>query len=95
MARGSGPAGQGFLAGQLMHQPSGVEYQVLLRDGAAWMFYHRAGDSPAGPLDGEHKLEYFIGSGAKGRTFLYQQEGYWYEASDQLLHAQKRLGDGA
>jgi hypothetical protein len=35
-----------------------------------------------GALKGEQDLEYFIGSGRRGRTFLYQQEGFWFELPD-------------
>jgi len=79
MARGSGTALQGFIPGDFAHAASGVDYRVFLRDNSAWMSYHRSATSQRGALNGERKLEYFIGSGSKGRTFLYQQEGYWYE----------------
>ena len=57
---------------------------VFLRDGKAWMSY----DRDAGPetsneqiaLHGEKQLIYFIGSGHRGRTYLYQENGQWFEA---------------
>ncbi len=79
MARGSGTALQGFIPGQYAHAASGVDFRVFLRDGSARMSYHRGATAQRAALDGERTLEYFIGSGAKGRTFLYEQEGYWYE----------------
>jgi predicted CXXCH cytochrome family protein len=79
MGRGSGTALQGFLPGELRHAPSDVSYKVFLRGGFAWNSFHRDKASPKGELDGERKLSYFIGSGRRGRTFLYQQEGLWFE----------------
>jgi tetratricopeptide (TPR) repeat protein len=79
MGRGSGPALQGFLPGELQHALSDVHYRVFLRDGSAWMSFHRDRSAPKGELDGERKLEYFVGSGRRGRTFLYQQENLWFE----------------
>ncbi len=32
-----------------------------------------------GPLHGREELLYFVGSGTRGRTFLFQREGYWFE----------------
>lgn len=34
----------------------------------------------AGGLAGEKKLEYFVGSGKRGRTYLYQEDGRYFEA---------------
>ena len=76
MANGSGPVQQGLIQGGFRHAPSGVEYKVFLRDNEAIMSYRRPGSS----LDGERKLLYFIGSGHRGRTYLYQQQDLWFEA---------------
>ena len=79
MARGSGTAREGFLKGEFQHKPSGVDYRVFLRGDTPFMSYHRDYSPEAGSLDGERELRYFIGSGKKGRTFLYEQEGFWFE----------------
>ncbi len=79
MARGSGLAINGLIPGSYHHQLSDVDYRVFERDGAAWMTFHRPAPDPRGLLSGEHRLQYFIGSGAQGRTYLYQQDGQWYE----------------
>ncbi len=80
-ARASGPAAEGLTpamtAEGFHHAASGVDYRVFLRDGAAWMSYERR---PSPVLKGEEKLEYFVGSGKRGRTYLYQVEGRWFEA---------------
>jgi tetratricopeptide (TPR) repeat protein len=76
MARGSGLALDALQPGSLHHQPSGVDYRVFARDGAAWMSFSRPAPDT---LSGERRLAYFIGSGQKGRTYLYQLEGQWFE----------------
>jgi predicted CXXCH cytochrome family protein len=77
MAEGSGAATAGLLQGGFLHAASGVRYNVFLRNGKAWMSYDRDHD-PA--LHGERQLLYFIGSGLRGRTYLYQENGEWFEA---------------
>ncbi len=80
MARGSGRVGDELRVGGFTHEASGVRYEVFRRGGAAWMSYHRgAAETAGGALDGERRLEYFVGSGEKGRTYLYRQAGQWYE----------------
>jgi predicted CXXCH cytochrome family protein len=75
MARGSGVATDALQAGAMHHGPSGVDYRVFLRDGSAWMSFARSAPS----LEGERQLEYFIGSGRRGRTYLYAEDGQWFE----------------
>ena len=79
MARGSGLAADAFQPGHTHHSPSNIDYRVFARDNADWMSFSRpaTADSPA--LEGERRLEYFIGSGKRGRTYLYQLDGKWFE----------------
>lgn len=79
MARASGTAIDGLLPGGFVQRSAGIEYKVFERDGSAWMSFHRAANSAGGLLAGERQLAYFIGSGQHGRTFLYQQQGLWFE----------------
>lgn len=79
MARGSGLATDALIPGTYHHPPSSVDYSVFLRDGSAWMSFSRPATNPKGPLSGEQRLQYFIGSNAQGRTYLYQQNGQWFE----------------
>ena len=92
MARGSGVATDGFLPGGFKHQPSGVNYKVYLKDGQAWMSYDRASDSA--PLHGSRQLAYYIGSGHRGRTYLFQQDNLWFEAPINY-YGKKQLWDMA
>ena len=77
MARASGPALDGILTGRFEHSISGVTYKVFEESGKVFLSYHRDG---VRELDGERELKYYIGSGKRGRTYLYQQEGLWFEA---------------
>jgi predicted CXXCH cytochrome family protein len=78
MANASGIAAQGFIPADLEHGPSGVHYKISEEADRVWLDYER--DDPARPLHGRVELRYFIGSGRRGRTFLFEREGYWFEA---------------
>jgi predicted CXXCH cytochrome family protein len=98
MARGSGLAINGFIQGGFLHATSGVRYKVFLRDGGVWMSYDRdeATGSTSGqlPLHGERQLSYFIGSGHRGRTYLYENDSQWFEAPINY-YSKKQLWDMA
>ena len=98
MARASGTALEGLLLGSFQHQASGVQYDVFLRDRNAWMSYRRAPGGGTGPTDwalsGERQLSYFIGSGRRGRTYLYEESGLWFEAPINY-YSKKRIWDMA
>ena len=79
MARGSGIAMDGLISGGFHHDPSGTDYRVFERDGSAWMAYSRPASDMRGALSGERRLEFYIGSGHRGRTFLFNESGRWYE----------------
>ena len=83
MAQGSGVAMQALVPGGFRHAPSGIDYAVFARDGQAWMTYARSAAEAAsdgeGTIGGERSLAYFIGSGHRGRTYLYQVDGQWFE----------------
>jgi hypothetical protein len=75
MARASGPALEGFMPGEFDDKISGVRYRIYERDGRVWMSYERGND-----LKGEREFVYYIGSGRKGRTYLFSDDGYLFEA---------------
>ncbi len=74
MAQGSGPGLAGFVPGSFQHAESGIRYTVETTPAGAALRYTR-GDT----LEGSMPLPYYIGSGHRGRTYLYQVAGYWYE----------------
>jgi predicted CXXCH cytochrome family protein len=92
MANASGAAQAGFLPADFLHSPSGVHYRVFEEAGKIWLSYER--EDPSRPLNGRQQLVYFIGSGKRGRTFLFEQQGYWFE-SPINWYAKKQLWDMA
>ena len=58
--------------------PSGSGTQTHTESpSTVWMSYERGGE---GGLRGERELLYFIGSGVKGRTYLFSVDGFLFEA---------------
>ena len=82
MAQGSGPALDGVVQGEFTHLPSEVHYSVFVKDGKVWMSYLRTKQLSSGrnsQLRGERELKYFIGSGHRGSTYLYEESGLWFQ----------------
>ncbi len=79
MARASGPASEGMIPADFLHQLSGIQYRISERDGHVYLSYARPSSSPVKSLRGEEELLYYLGSGKRGRTFLFQREHYWFE----------------
>lgn len=77
MANGSGLAIDRFIPGVLDHAASGVKYRVFQEDGAAWLSYN---DTQNPPVEGRRKLDYFLGSGHLGVTYLYSIDKYLLES---------------
>lgn len=77
MANASGLASDRIFTGAFRHAPSGVDYRISNRDGALWLNYSRPGDSG---LQGGVKLDYFLGSGHLGITYLYSVNDYFLES---------------
>ena len=94
MANASGPAADGFLQGDFVHAASGVHYSVSDDAGHIWLNYERDSTSPDKTLKGRQELRYFIGSGKRGRTYLFEQSGYWFE-SPVNWYARKQIWDMA
>lgn len=108
MARASGSAAEGFLPANFEHAASGIHYTVTEESGRVWLNYERtalsAQVSIASPgatasaafreLAGRVELKYFIGSGKRGRTYLFEREGYWFEAPINW-YAKKQVWDMA
>lgn len=96
MANASGPAIDGVIPADFRHSPSGVHYRVYSEGQKVWMSYEREGASSqtgqGNPLNGRQQLQLYLGSGKRGRTFLFEQEGYWFEAPINW-YAKKQLWD--
>jgi predicted CXXCH cytochrome family protein len=85
MANASGLAASGAIPGGFTDKASGIEYGVSVEDGSAWLAYERPGVSE---LRGKQRLQYFLGSGAHARTYLYAINGHWFE-SPAVYYAEK------
>jgi Tfp pilus assembly protein PilF len=94
MARASGGAMDGLIEGRFTHAASGVHYRIFKRDGAGWLSYARPETAAGGYLSGEVKLGYFMGSNTRGRTYLFERDGYWFETPVNW-YAKKRVWDMA
>jgi predicted CXXCH cytochrome family protein len=80
MAHASGRASDGVIPGAFTHPASGIHYRLFLEDGHAWLSYERASIDASRELKGKEELLYFLGSGTRGRTYLSNREGYWFES---------------
>ena len=82
MARTSGAASIG-LEGAFQHSSSGVSYRVL-RDGQhprlTYERAERADRTDRTALQGTHAPKYFLGSNTRGRTFLFEIDGFLYQS---------------
>jgi tetratricopeptide (TPR) repeat protein len=76
MARASGPAAEGLITGEFNHKQSKVHYRIYQRDDRSWMSYEREKEPQ---LHGQRELLYFIGSGVKGRSYLFSDQGFLFE----------------
>jgi len=96
MANASGPAIDGVIPADFRHSPSGVHYRVYSEGKKVWMSYEREGASSqpgqGNSLNGRQEFQLYLGSGKRGRTFLFEQEGYWFEAPINW-YAKKQLWD--
>lgn len=96
MAHASGLAAEGFMPADFRHPASGVHYRIANEDGRIWLSYDREALT-RGALNGLHgrqELRYFIGSGRRGRTYLFERQGYWFE-SPINWYARKEVWDMA
>jgi len=76
MAKASGKASDGLIAGEFFHEPSGVRYRIFAKDGRTWMSYERDREPK---IQGQRELLYYIGSGRKGRSYLFADQGFVFE----------------
>ena len=92
MANASGPAIDGAIPADFRHAASGVHYRLFTEGRTVWMSYER--DGSVNPINGRQELLFYIGSGKRGRTFLFERDGYWFEAPINW-YAKKRQWDMA
>lgn len=85
MANASGQASEQLRPGAFTHPGSGIHYTISKEGGDAYLDYADPRDRR---IAGRRRLDYFLGSGHLGTTYLYTQEGFllespvaWYAAT--------------
>ncbi|MFZ0685291.1 MAG: tetratricopeptide repeat protein [Terriglobales bacterium] len=82
MAHASGPALENLIPADFVHQKSGVHYRIFSEDGAdakgrVWLDFERPNDPE---VKGRRQLLYYIGSGRRGRSYLFATDGFLFES---------------
>jgi tetratricopeptide (TPR) repeat protein len=91
MARASGPATDSVISGNFSHKKSGVNYRIYTENGRVWLSFDRPGDPS---MRGSRQLLYYIGQGDLGRTYLFSEDGFLFEAPVNW-YAQRQVWDMA
>jgi predicted CXXCH cytochrome family protein len=91
MSGASGQAIDQLTPADFTHAASGVHYRVYAENNAAMLSFDRP-DDPT--MHGTRRLQYFIGSGHRGRTYLFSLDGFFFE-SPINWYAQKKVWDTA
>lgn len=77
MAQASGPAINNFFPADFVHQKSGVHYRIYSDQGKVWLSFERPSDAS---VRGKRELLYYIGSGRRGRSYLFVVDGFLFES---------------
>lgn len=91
MAHASGPAIEDIKPATFVHAPSKVRYQIYSADDKAWLSFERPGDTG---FAGKRELLYSIGSGRRGRSYLFAMDDFFFE-SPINWYADRNLWDMA
>lgn len=76
MAHASGIATDNLIPTDFTHKKSGVHYRIYSEAGHVWLTFDRKGDD----LHGKRELLYYIGSGRRGLTYLFADDGFVFES---------------
>jgi hypothetical protein len=85
---GSGSFAESFDKGTISHARSGVRYRVY-RDKNGPSFDFELTDANQ-RIQGTRPLEYFVGSGTVGRSYLFSVDGFLYQAPVSYYSANRR-----
>ena len=77
MANASGIAGDNLIRGTFHHDPSGVDYTISNENGQPHLAFRSRKNTS---ISGEYSLNYFLGSGHLGTTYLYEIAHYLFES---------------
>ncbi|MGA9511292.1 MAG: tetratricopeptide repeat protein [Candidatus Sulfotelmatobacter sp.] len=91
MAHASGPAIDALTPAEFTHKESGIRYRIYGENGRAWLSFDRPGDPQ---VRGKRELLYYIGSGHRGRSYLFETDGFLFE-SPVNWYANKQVWDMA
>jgi hypothetical protein len=91
MAHASGPAIDVLTPAEFTHKESGVHYRIYAENGRGWLSFDRPGDPE---VQGKRELLYYIGSGRRGRSYLFETDGFLFE-SPVNWYANKQIWDMA
>ncbi|MGB7600575.1 MAG: tetratricopeptide repeat protein [Candidatus Sulfotelmatobacter sp.] len=91
MAHASGPALDALNPADFRHKESGIHYRIYAENGRAWLSFDRPGDPE---VRGKRELLYYIGSGRRGRSYLFDTDGFLFE-SPVNWYANKQVWDMA
>ena len=85
------PPSRLLLPAEFTHKESGVHYRVYAEGGRGWLSFDRPTDPE---FRGRRELLYYIGSGRRGRSYLFETDGFLFE-SPVNWYANKQLWDMA
>ena len=77
MAHASGLSMENIIPADFTHQASGVHYRIYADAGRAWLTFDRDGNDP---MHGKRELLYYIGSGRRGLSYLFADDGFVFES---------------
>jgi tetratricopeptide (TPR) repeat protein len=87
MALTSGPTGNNLIEGSFEHSPSAMRYHVYQKDGKAFLSYQRMDGAT---MRGTQELQFFVGSGRRGRSYLFGVDGFLYQSPASYYSQKKR-----
>lgn len=87
MALTSGPVGNNLVEGAFEHSPSAMRYRLYQKDGKAFLSYQRLDESG---IRGTQELAFFVGSGRRGRSYLFSIDGFLYQSPASYYSQKKR-----
>jgi predicted CXXCH cytochrome family protein len=77
MAHASGLATENLIPADFTHAKSGVHYRIYKDGGREWLSFDRDGTNP---VHGKRELLYYVGSGRRGLTYLFSDDGFVFES---------------
>jgi hypothetical protein len=86
MAQASGKVGtvafqENLAQGEFVHSLSGTRYRIFKDQDDYYLEFSKE-PSPSSPqkLQGRRRLDYFVGSGAAARGYIFSMDGYWFQS---------------